>query len=260
MFARDVRYLDDHDATLGDPDKIAAIRANILEGDTYIARGVVDRDVLERIRAWLTTVGRNSIPNYLQIAEGAPNFHRMNRWDPRAHVAGCFHQFVFFPWNDDPFGMFDLFRSVYRMKNLLSGLPADKFLSAVPEDGCAARLAFQYYPRGIGGLNRHADPVDHHQLTVPTMLLSSKGTDYRHGGAYVERADGQRVDLDALATWGDVAYFNARIVHGVEQIDPGVDPDWLSFEGRWMLLFAVNKLHDNAAIPDSVDLGLAEGT
>ena len=36
--------------------------------------------------------------------------------------------------------------------------------------------------------------------------------------------------------------------------DPEADPDWLSFEGRWMALFAVNKLAGNADIDDSQDL------
>ena len=43
----------------------------------------------------------------------------------------------------------------------------------------------------------NADPVDRHQLTVPTMLLSKKGEDFQSGGLVVERAGGERVDVDA---------------------------------------------------------------
>ena len=258
VFAREVHTLDDHDAALADAERLAVMRENIRAGDTYVARQVVPKETLVRIRRYLENIGRSSIPNYHPIAEGCPNFHRMNRWDPRSHVASCFHQFVFFPWNDDPFDLFNVFRPVYHMKNQLSGLPKEKFLGREPEDGCTARLAFQFYPSGLGGLNKHSDPVDYHQLTVPTMLLSRKGEDYKEGGAYVERANGERIQLDDICSWGDVVYFNAQIIHGVERIDPETEPDWLSFAGRWMLLFAVNRLSGNARISDSVDLTASE--
>ncbi len=122
-----------------------------------------------------------------------------------------------------------------------------------PTDEFTARLAFQFYPRGGGSLNKHADPVDVHQLTVPTMFLSAKGTDFKKGGAYVEKGDGQRVCLDDLMRPGDVAYFNACSPHGVELIDPGAPLDWNSFAGRWMLLFAVNKFNNVQTIGNSVD-------
>lgn len=258
LFARDVHVIEDHDAILHDPARLARMRENIKAGDTYIAKGLFPKDLLVTIREYLVQVGRGSLPNYQSIKEGCPNFHRMNRWDPRAHVRGCFHQFVFFPWNDDLFDLFSLFRPVYEMKNLLSDLPAGRFLKQTPEDGCIARLAFQFYPRGLGGLNKHVDPVDRHQLTVPTMLLSQKGEDFQEGGAYVEKEDGERIFLDDISSWGDVVYFNAQICHGVERIDPEVRPNWPSFEGRWMLLFAVNRLHDNRTIADSVDLETAQ--
>ena len=54
---------------------------------------------------------------------------------------------------------------------------------------------------------------------------------------------------------GDVIYFNAQCNHGVETIDPDIEPDWLSQKGRWIALFAVNKLADNEEIQDSKDLG-----
>lgn len=254
IFVRKIHTITDHDAILEDCARIALMRERIAAGDVYVAKALYSRETLVKIRDYLIRIGQNSLPNYRSIAEGCPNFHRMNRWDERAYVRGCFHQFVFFPWNEDVFDLFALFRPIYYMKNLLSGLPRDRFLKPVPEHGCTARLAFQFYPRGLGGLNKHVDPVDHHQLTVPTMLLSQKGEDFQQGGAYVERENGERILLDDLMGWGDVVYFNAQMCHGVERVDPDVEPDWLSFRGRWMLLFAINKLRDNLAIAESTDL------
>ncbi len=254
MYARDIKYIDNHKALLKDHAAIEEVRANIAAGDTYIARNVYPRPLLEKIRNYLVMVGQSSLPNYHRIEQHAPNFHRMNRIDPRAHVQGCFHQFVFFPWNQDLFDMFTIFKEVYFMKNLLSNLRADSYLGIEPEDGCTARIAFQFYPQGHGRLNMHSDPVDYHQLTVPIMQLSEKGTDFDEGGLYVTRENGEKIIVDDVSGWGDIVYFNARVPHGVLPIDPHKTVDWHDFQGRWMLLFAVNRLFGNANIGDAIDL------
>jgi len=254
-YVGELHRLDDLGAILADPAQIALMRTNIEKGDVYIIKGVMEQKQLEPIREYLAGIGRYSLPNYEPIAPGAPNSHRINRWDPRAYVQGCFHQFQFFPWNQDMFGLFEMFRPIYQLKNQISGLPADSFLGAAPEDGITARLSFQFYPRGVGGLNMHADPVDRHQITVPTMLLSRKGEDYQTGGLVVETADGERIDVDSMMDWGDVLFFRAGLAHGVEPVDPDAEPNWQSFEGRWMVVIAVNKVQSIDDVVDAVDLG-----
>lgn len=254
MHVRDIHVLENLERILDDESRIAEMRAGLLAGDVYIFKGVETRENIRKYRKYAEGVGRGSMPNYRRIEQGTPNFHRMDRWDPRAHVGSCFHSFSFFPWNQDVFGLFDRFRAVYRLKNLVSDLPADSFLGNEPDMGCIARLAFHFYPLGTGGLNRHQDPFDYHQITVPIMIMSEKGTDFNEGGAYVETADGERLILDDTCEPGDVIYFNAECFHGVERIDPDAPVDWLSFKGRWITLFAVNKLADNTAIADSKDV------
>jgi hypothetical protein len=254
LLGRHIRWIPDQAAFLNDEQSLAEVRKNIAEGDIYIVRRACDLDLLRDMRQYLVTVGQSSLPNYERIEAGAPNFHRMNRSDPRAYVQGCFHQFVFFPWNQDVFDLFSVFRPVYHLKNRLSGIPAERFLGIEPQDGCTARLAFQFYPRGGGFLNRHADPVDYHQLTVPIMQLSKKGDDFETGGLYIQMADGSDLMLDDIAEWGDVVYFNAQCPHGVAPIDPGAPLRWHDYRGRWMLLFAVNRLAGNVSIGNAVDL------
>jgi len=254
MHLRDILFFDDLRAVLEDSRRVQELREGILAGDVYVFRHFLSLEKILEIRGYLEDVGRGSLPNYQRIEPNCPNFHRMDRWDPRAHVKGCMHYFSFFPWNHDVFGIFDLFRPVYHLKNLISGLPAESFLGWEPDRGCTSRLSFQCYPRGIGGLNRHQDPVDYHQITVPSMLMSQKGVDFEQGGAYIERNESERIVLDDMCDAGDVAFFNANAFHGVERIDPGAELDWLSFRGRWALVFTVNKLADNAAIGDSRDL------
>ncbi len=251
---RDILFLDDADRLLEDPSYAQQCIEGLRAGDVYIQRGAYNADLLDRIEAYLRGIGQHSLPNYVPIEQGAPNHHRMSRFDERAYVGGCFHQFAFFPWNQDVFDLFSVFRRTYEIKNVLCGHPPGAFLGRQTEQGCTARLAFQCYPRGGGCLNLHADPVDYHQLVVPVMVMGERGRHFQQGGAYVQRADGERVWLDDAAGRGGVVYFNAQLPHGVAPIDPEAPMDWLSFQGRWMLLFAVNRLAGNTSIGNSVDL------
>src|SRR5262245_54534286 len=99
LLGRHVRFISDAASLLHDDDLLGEVRQNIADGDIVVARRAADLGVLRDIRDYLITIGRSSLPNYAKIETGAPNFHRMNRSDPRAYVQGCFHQFVFFPWN-----------------------------------------------------------------------------------------------------------------------------------------------------------------
>ena len=253
IFAQDIHHSIFNPEILLDEDYIEQLRSRIKQGDIYIFSGFAEQSSLPKIKDYLINVGRNSLPNYYPIDVGSPNFHRLNRYDERAYVKGCFHQFVFYPWNQDIFNLFQLFRNVYRLKNRISGLNADAFMGPQPEKDCIARLAFQHYPSGGGMLNRHSDPVDYHQLTVPTMMISKKGEDFFSGGAYVVNEHQEKICLDDHMNLGDVVFFNAEVVHGVDEIDPDHEMDWLSFKGRWMLLFAVNKLSSNTQISSSQD-------
>lgn len=235
--------------------EVDRLRSEILNGAIVIQRESFDRKIIDSILDYLAAVGRSSLSNYQPIAIGAPNFHRLNKSDDRSHVKGCFHQFVFYPWNQDMFDLFERTRQLFELKNVLSENTPEKYSGGTGEDGIVTRLAFQFYPSGMGYLNRHQDPVGTHQLTVPTMGLTQKGVDFKVGGAYLEDADGTRHDLDELVGPGDVVYFDARLKHGVDLIDPGLATPWMDFRGRWSLLIATNKLSTNTSVSDAVDYG-----
>lgn len=250
-----VEYLESHDRLLSDTEYLAKVRGDIQEGAIFVVRDVFSKGLCKSMVEYLTCLGRNSLPNYQPIELGTGNFHRISRWDERSHVKACFHQFVFYPWNQDIFDLFEVSKEVFKVKNLISGNSAERFLGRNGDEGCITRLAFQFYPKGIGGMNLHRDPVDFHQLTVPTLTLSKKGQDFSQGGAFVDTDCGKRIWTDEISEVGDVVYFNAQMAHGVEIIDEGSQEDWLSFQGRWMLLFAINKLSNSTNVGDSQDLG-----
>lgn len=245
---------------LEDPSRIAIIQEGIKNGEVYIVPSGIPESLLTQIREHLATIGKSSIANYHPIEANCPNFHRINRWDERAYVKGCFHQFSFFPWNQDAFDLFSLFAPVFQLKNLISGIPADRYLNRIPYDNCCSRISFQFYPKGGGALNRHRDPVDKHQLTVPIMQLSRKSKDYFEGGGYVQTPDGNDLIGDDYAQIGDIIFFNARSEHGVHPIDANDQSHWTSFEGRWIALFAVNKLSSSSGIDDAEEIVLPESS
>ncbi len=249
--AKDFLYVEDAQALIDDPERIAELAVEIREGRILVVRRAFDPDTVASIRQYLSNVGRHSLANYHPIEAGCPNSHRVNRWDERAYVRGCFHQFSFFPWNQDVFDLFGLARSGFRLKNALSGFPAERFLGREPEGGCTARLSFQFYPSGCGALNKHADPIIHELVTAPTLMMSKKGTDFQTGGAYVDGENGKRLYLDDVCDVGDLVYYNVQIPHGVETIDAGRSVPWVDFQGRWMMLLGTNKLASNPGIGNS---------
>jgi hypothetical protein len=253
--ARKLYVVKNHDAVMRDPGKVSEIKRGVEEGDIFIFKNVFRQSLMTKIRSYLAGVGSASFPNYQAIVAGAPNFHRLNINDERAYVKGCFHQFSFFPWNQDLFNLFGTFKNVFQFKNLIGGFEPDKFLSSKPEAGCAARISFQFYPVGSGSLNAHRDPVGYHQLTVPIIMLSTKFKDYKKGGAYAITASGKKIDMDEKAGSGDVVYINAQVVHGIDPIDPGKRTEWTKFQGRWAGLCAVNRFSDNTTISNATDLG-----
>jgi hypothetical protein len=227
------------------------------EQTVCVTRQAVSRDLVCQIIGYLTKVGRSSFPNRHPTLPGCPNHHRVYQWDELSYVKGCYHQFSFFPWNEDVFGLFQALGPSYRLRNLVNGLAPERYLGRVPDDDCIARISFQFYPRGKGAMNIHKDPVDIHQKIVPILIMTRKGVDYDEGGLFYEASDGTRIWADELAEPGDVVWAQAQIVHGVAPIDPGTTEDWLSFRGRWSAIIAVNKMVTNTKIPDAVDLAAA---
>lgn len=220
-----------------------------------IVRGVASGEEVRRLMSYLAGVGRGSLPNWLPIARNCPNHHRVNQWDERSYVKACFHQFSFFPWNHDMFNLFRRFRDVFILRNLLAGADGEAYLGVEPYEDCIARLSFQFYPRGAGGMNAHIDPAGPHQAVVPTLMMSELGKDFREGGAFMKNSSGETIWIEKYTQPGDVVLFSPTLVHGVGVIDPDETVNWPAFEGRWMSIFAVNKLAGNSRVAEATDLG-----
>lgn len=248
-------------ASLSELVKDSALRQDLLkrldDESICVIRSVATPQEIGAWIAYLSQVGRGSLPNWQPILPKCANFHRISHWDERSYVKACFHQFSFFPWNDDVFSAFSRFRPVFELRNLLSGAERNAYLGFEAYDDCIARLSFQFYPMGIGGMNEHIDPIGPHQAVVPLLMMSELGRDFKEGGIFVRTASGEAVFLEKYTSPGDVVLFSPSLAHGVATIDPDKDADWLSFNGRWMAIFAVNKLATNTRVAEAVDLAAA---
>jgi hypothetical protein len=240
---------------IASPALMAGILKEIETENVCLVRGVISPEEVRSLVDYLTGIGRGSLPNWQAIMPKCPNHHRVNHWDPRSYVKACFHQFSFFPWNHDVFNLFQRFRDVFALRNLLAGAEPDAYLGREPYDDCTARLSFQFYPRGAGAMNAHIDPAGPHQAVVPTLMMSELGKDFREGGAFIRNSGGETVWIERHTNPGDVVLFSPRLVHGVDTIDPGAAVNWPAFEGRWMSIFAVNKLATNTRVAEAVDMG-----
>lgn len=225
----------------------AEMADRLRQGRVLISRQVLPSGLVRQITSYLATIGRSSLPNWRPIEPGCPNFHRLNWDDERAYVRATFHQFSFFPWNQDVFRLFKRLDDVFRLRNRLCGAEENAFLSGDPTEGAVARFSAQFYPCGGGHMAGHVDPVGEYQLVVPTLAMSTHGEDFRSGGLWVDLPCGQRLHVDPLVSPGDVIWFHPHRPHGVQAVDPEATLDWSAFRGRWSAILAVNGLPGSAA-------------
>jgi hypothetical protein len=237
-----------------DKRQLDRVMAAVHDKKICVIRRALSSDYTRSLVDYLSQIGRNSLPSRHPTLPSCPNHHRVYQWDELSYVKGCFHQFSFFPWNEDIFELFKNFAPIYRLRNILSGVAPDRYMGRTPDDDCIARISFQFYPSGMGAMNKHMDPVDVHQKAVPIFIMSKRGKDFMEGGLFYEAGDGSKIFADEIGDPGDVVLSLAQLPHGVEKIDPSTKPDWLSFRGRWSGVVAVNKMVTNTKIADAVDL------
>ena len=228
-------------------------KKSLLSNKIVIIKNQKKKNILNKIKNFLSNVAKNNFAEYHKISLGSPNHFRVNFDDKRSIINGYFYQFSFFPWNQDQLQIFKLFSSIFKFKNRLNNLKEKEFFYPEKNNDCTIRASFQFYPRGSGYLNKHSDPVDYHQKYLIQMVMSKKGKDFKKGGLFVE-IDNKKINLDNHVNIGDIIIFKADLKHGVEAIDPNHKSEILDFKGRWMILFATNKLSNNDKIEDSKKL------
>lgn len=174
--------------------------------------------------------------------------YRQKHWDHPSQVINAkFISWSFFPWNNESIEIFKLFRPLFQLRNVLSGLPKNAYIDTENESA-TARVAVQFYPCSEGYMAEHIDPLDEHQFAIPTLLLSDYGKDYSSGGFYILNQKNERVLLDKMLDFGSLVLFHTSIPHGVQVVDPQnkISECKTIFDGRLMAIAAVNSYANSA--------------
>lgn len=229
------------DLDLTNSQQISAMREAVRAGDAYIFKGVLSFAEITKIISYLTNIGRNSMPAYADLKEGSTDYFVISNNDPRTHIKSVKQSFVFHPWNQNIFNIFDKLRGLFSIHSLMAGLAPEAFLLNTPKDDFIYRLYIQCYPCGGGFLKEHRDPIGAHQLATLVMQMSKKGEDYKTGGLYLRKKNNEKYFVDEQMDVGDVIVYSVGIPHGVDPIDPEKELDFLAFKGRWMMLPTVIK-------------------
>lgn len=206
--------------------------------EVFVIRGYYDRDHILGLRRRVFEQGLRSEPSWHPLVEGCPDYHRVHDSYPGAHVKSRMHGFYFHGWKDENRSLFADFTDIFRLKCYLAGdLDPEAFLRQTPAQGVIARVNFQNYPRGGGGITEHVDPRSNFALIQTLVQGSEPGKDFTSGGLFARETEGgEKHYLDFHTGPGDLMVLSPAIPHGVDDVDPGEPFDWRQNTGKWTIL------------------------
>ena len=210
--------------------------STLYAGDVYIIHKAFPEVFMHDLREKAFHYGRSRPSEFHKMLEGTPDFHRVIDLETgkKYSFQVCKHSCFFYPWNDDPLGIFPTVYSRWRVIKYLMGLEKDAYEKNTPKDGVVDRIQIAQYPSRIGFLEPHSDPYLHQRLFF-SGYMSKRGSDYEGGGFYLVGAGEEVVDAEASIDVGDIGIGYATVYHGVAPCNREKEPDWNSTDGRWFL-------------------------
>lgn len=146
-------------------------------------------------------------------------------------------------FEEDKFGLHKHFETLIELRDLLAGRPVQSDELLRPARFNACRL--QIYPAGGGFMGAHTDSRAAENLQEGSgpyiqlvMLLTEKGSDYHHGGAFVTNG-GLPFDTEIGSQAGDILVYDGSTMHGVSDIDPSLALNTASLGGRVVALATI---------------------
>ncbi len=225
------------------PSFVDNIVGSLYAGDSYIIKGVFAKDFMLEIRNKVHELWNQTPSSFHKMTEDCPNFHRVID----ATVSGKYyanplkHSYYFFPWNRDSLNLFERIRKKWRLFKCLGGLDFDQYNSNTPKDGIIDRIQVVNYPSGGGKIDTHWDPYNGMKPVLSTYM-SKRGVDYQSGGFYLIDQQDRVVDVEDHIDVGDMGFTFPTVAHGMAAVDPGIEPDFQSMQGRWWLgMFSISS-------------------
>lgn len=197
-------------------------------------RNLVSRDEVARARELMS---RNFDPSADQATTGeSPEQVRLNYQKlsiGRARHGGVdrprFMRCFYLPmWDEDVFGLREIFRKVAQVRNILSGHEIDYAIDD-PNGRAWTASRLHHFPAGGGFMVDHRDTVlpslyaenGLGTFYQPLVLLTQKGVDFETGGGFAMVGE-ERISYEDYCCAGDIVVYDTTTVHGVDDIDPHV--------------------------------------
>ena len=217
-------------------DFIWDIVSTLYAGDVYIVKGAFDKEWMIDLKRKAFQYGRESPSSFHKMLEGSPDFHRVIDLEAGQkysfHV--CKHSGFFYPWNNDPLGVWPTVYARWRVIKLLMGLESRAYEQNTPKSGVVDRIQIAQYPSAIGFLEPHSDPYLHQRLFF-SGYMTKRGVDYHGGGFYLVGRKDEVVEAEDGIDVGDIGIGYATVYHGVAPCNRFKSPDWNTMDGRWFL-------------------------
>lgn len=220
----------------GDEAFAKAICASLYAGDCYILTGAFPKSFMLSMKHRTMDYFRSRPSEFHQMKEGCPDFHKKIDLEEglKYSFRVCKHAAYFFPWNDDPLGIFPTVNDRWRVIKRLMGLQETEYEKNTPRSGVVDRPQIAHYPNRHGFLEPHADPYLYQRFFI-SGYMSKRGVDYQGGGFYLVGEENAVVEAEDDIEIGDLGIGYATVYHGVSPCNRELEPDWETDSGRWFL-------------------------
>ena len=248
-----------------DPVFVREIVQSLYSGDVYILKQGFPNKFLQNLAVELHQYGKKTPSSFHKMLDECPDFHRVITPELAKNYSlrQIKHSYYFFPWNNDPFNLFESVNERWRVFKFLGGFPLNAYENNLPSTGIIDRLQIAQYASGVGELELHSDPYLYQKVAI-SGIMSKRGEDYKTGGAYILNENQEKINIEDSMDIGDIYLVYPTVFHGVETIDKGKNIDWDSFDGRWFMGLYSNasdlyeKRHTCYGVENAINSGSSE--
>ena len=219
-----------------DPVFVREIVQSLYSGDVYILKQGFPNKFLQNLAVELHQYGKKTPSSFHKMLDECPDFHRVITPELAKNYSlrQIKHSYYFFPWNNDPFNLFESVNERWKVFKFLGGFPLNAYENNLPSTGIIDRLQIAQYASGVGELELHSDPYLYQKVAI-SGIMSKRGEDYKTGGAYILNENQEKINIEDSMDIGDIYLVYPTVFHGVETIDKDKNVDWDSFDGRWFM-------------------------
>ena len=248
-----------------DPEFARTIVKSLYSGDVYILKQGFPSKFLQNLAVELHQYGKKTPSSFHKMLDECPDFHRVITPELAKNYSlrQIKHSYYFFPWNNDPFNVFESVNERWKVFKFLGGFPLNAYENNLPSTGIIDRLQIAQYASGVGEPELHSDPYLYQKVAI-SGIMSKRGEDYKTGGAYILNENKEKINIEDSVDIGDIYLVYPTVFHGVEIIDKDKNVDWDSFDGRWFMGLYSNasdlyeKRHTCYGVENAINSGSSE--